>query len=49
MRLKKMTATVHFFITCFIPVDGDKNPLNLRIFRHDICCSENRREDDERK
>lgn len=33
-----------FFITCFIPVDGEKNPLNLRIFRHGICCSENRRE-----
>lgn len=46
---QKNDRNCSFFITCFIPVDGDKNPLNLRTFRHGICCSENRREDDERK
>lgn len=32
-----------------MPVNGEKNSLNLRILWHDICYSRNRRKNDERK
>ena len=45
----KNDCVCSFFITCFMPVNGEKNSLNLRILWHDICYSRNRRKNDERK
>ena len=37
------------FITCFMPVNGKKRFLILRILWHGICYFRNRRKNDERK